>query len=77
MVWIIKSLLPNGILHHNLDDFIFKGKPHIPECLAFMSIFHNMCSELGVPLAAEEKNSLADCFWPTEIMVFLGFEEIH
>ena len=50
--WIIRQ---KGVWHidHYLDDYVTFGQAGSPECARYLEIIQQTCTELGVPLAAE------------------------
>ena len=59
--------LPDCIVHHVLDDFIFISSTE-EACLSGLRIFQDVCVILGVPLAEEKTVGLV------KMLIFLGIE---
>ncbi|KAJ8306000.1 hypothetical protein KUTeg_016545 [Tegillarca granosa] len=51
-----------------LDDFLSVGRANSNECNQSMTLFTNICNELGVPLAYEKT------IGPSPVLTFLGLE---
>lgn len=68
--WIVEQKSVGGLsaLLHYLDDFLFGGKAQSNECGELMQSFHEVCSDLGVPLADEKTEG------PSSTICFLGIE---
>lgn len=66
--WLVRSRTKKDSIEHYLDDFFFIGKSQSDECNNLMSVFREVCFELGVPIA-EEKTLGPSC-----IIIFLGLE---
>ena len=65
--WILQR---KGInyLYHYLDDFIILGRAGSNQCVDDLAALKQVCSELGVPLAADK------CAGPATCITFLGIE---
>lgn len=66
--WAVINKSGLRTVEHYLDDFIFVGRSGSGDCLQLMTIFQQLCSELGVPLAGEKTQGPVTC------LVFLGLE---
>ena len=56
------------LIRHYLDDYIIISHPDIATCKQFITILHNECSRLGIPIAAHKSEG------PTTCLTFLGIE---
>ena len=63
--WIIRQKVPNVAILHILDDFLFIGYSY-QDCYHALTIFQNLCIEIGVPLAPEKT------LGPLQAMSFAG-----
>ncbi|KAK6165294.1 hypothetical protein SNE40_022245 [Patella caerulea] len=52
--WIIEYNSGCNSFDHYLDDFIFMGSSDSNDCSMLMSVFTDLCNEIGVPVASEE-----------------------
>ena len=55
-------------LGHYLDDFITAGRPHSAECQDNLNLLMELCTLLGLPMAADKREG------PTTCLTFLGVE---
>ena len=65
--WILKQSGIRQVFHY-LDDFVIIGPPSSPQCAIDLNRLEQVCSQLGVPLAAHKKEG------PTAVIMFLGIE---
>lgn len=66
--WGVRKRSEKGEIEHYLDDFLLAGKSGTNDCKFLMTVFRQVCSELGVPLSEEKTVG------PAHILVFLGLE---
>ena len=52
--WILKQSGIRQVFHY-LDDFVIIGPPSSPQCAIDLNRLEQVCSQLGVPLAAHKK----------------------
>ena len=58
----------NQNIIHYLDDFLLAGKAHDPCCRHTLDTFHQICAQLGVPIAKDKTVE------HTTRLTFLGIE---
>ena len=58
--WIIQRKLPHVAVIHILDDFLFIS-PSYQQCLSALTVFQELCQDIGVPLAPEKTVGPARC----------------
>ena len=68
--WAIKRVSRSESITHYADDFLFVGLPGNSQrtCLKIVHQFQQLCSEVGVPLAAEKSVG------PTSQITYLGLQ---
>ena len=66
--WTVRYKSRLDSIEHYLDDFLFAGKAETEDCKFLMSVFRQVCNELGVPIAEEKTVG------PTCVLIFLGLE---
>lgn len=66
--WLINRLFTRHRCVHYLDDWLFFGPHHSPECAQVLQTFFTVCKLLGIPIA-EDKTVL-----PCTELTFLGLE---
>ncbi|XP_062573986.1 uncharacterized protein LOC134235834 [Saccostrea cucullata] len=66
--WILKQESGQKSVVHYLDDFLFAGRAGSNACNELMSLFVELCEQLGVPLADDKT------VWPSTSLTFLGFQ---
>ena len=65
LAWIMEDAGVSYLIHY-LDDYLTMGPPQSTVCQQNLNIFISLCSELGVPLAAEKLEG------PSTSLSFLG-----
>ena len=66
--WLTEERNGHKPILHYLDDFLFVGKAGASDCDISLSIFLQICQELGVPIAIDKTVQ------PTTTLVYLGIE---
>ena len=66
--WLVRKKSNNQNIIHYLDDFLLVGKARYPCCWHALDTFHQVCAQLGVPIAKDKTVE------PTTRLTFLGIE---
>lgn len=66
--WVVSYRARNENTTHYLDDFLFGGAAESTGCQNLLDTFHQVCSELGVPIASEKT------VFPTTSLIYLGLK---
>lgn len=64
--WVVSVVIPQGLILHYLDDFLFLGPRGSSVCMEALQVFFDVCHDFGVPLAQEKT------VFPTTVIEFLG-----
>ena len=66
--WLVSKKSNNQNIIHYLDDFFLVGRAHDSCCKHTLDTFHQVCAQLGVPIAKDKTVE------PTTRLTFLGIK---